>query len=94
MKKIIVACGSGIATSTIVIQKIKSYLETKDLLHMVQFTQCTVGELATLAKGHDLIVTTSFLSEDFNIPVVSGISFISGMGIESVMNDIIAKLEL
>ncbi len=94
MKKIIVACGAGIATSTIAIQKIKSQLESKGLLDKVQFTQCTVAELPMKASGHDLIVTTASVSQDFNIPVISGISFIAGMGIDSVMNDIISKLGL
>ena len=46
------------------------------------------------ASGHDLIVTTASVSQDFNIPVISGIPFIAGMGIDSVMNDIISKLGL
>ncbi|SHF13180.1 PTS sugar transporter subunit IIB [Clostridium fallax] len=94
MKKIIVACGAGIATSTIAIQKIKTKLEEKGLLSKVQFTQCTVAEIPMRVEGHNLIVTTASTSQDFGIPVISGLPFITGMGIDKVMEDIIEKLDL
>ncbi|WP_317315811.1 PTS sugar transporter subunit IIB [Peptostreptococcus russellii] len=92
MKKIVVACGAGIATSTVAIQKLKAGFEKRGLLSQIQFTQCTVAELPTKSKGHDLIVTTAQFSQDLEIPVVSGLPFITGIGADKLVDDIVAKL--
>lgn len=92
MKKIIVACGAGIATSTVAIQKLKAGFEKRGILSQVQFTQCTVAEVPMKAKGHDLIVTTAQFSQSVDIPVVSGLPFITGMGADKLIDEIVAKL--
>ncbi len=94
MKKIIVACGAGIATSTVALQKLKVGLQNKNLLSEVSFTQCTVAELNTKAQGHDLIVTTAQYSGDVDIPVISGLPFITGMGADKLIDEIVEILGL
>lgn len=92
MKKIVVACGAGIATSTVAIQKLKAGFEKRGLLNQISFTQCTVAELSSRVTGHDLLVTTAQVSQSFEIPVVSGLPFITGIGADKVIDDIISKL--
>lgn len=94
MKKIIVACGAGVATSTIAIQKIKTGLEKRGLLDKVQITQSTVIELSKQAKNFDLIVTTAMVSEDYGVPLIKGLPFITGMGVDKVMDEIVQTLGL
>lgn len=94
MKKIIVACGAGVATSTIAIQKIKAGLEKRGLLDKVQITQSTVVELAKQAKNFDLIVTTAMTSEDYGVPLIKGLPFITGIGVEKVIDEIVQGLGL
>ena len=94
MKKIIVACGAGIATSTVAIQKLKDGLEKKNLLSKVSFTQCTVAEISTKAQGHDLIVTTAQFNQDVNIPIISGLPFITGIGVDKLIDEIVSLLNL
>lgn len=94
MKKIIVACGAGIATSTVAIQKLKAGFESRNLASKVQFTQCTVAEISMKAEGHDLIVTTAQFNQDINIPVVSGLPFITGMGTDKLIDEIVEILGL
>lgn len=92
MKKIIVACGAGIATSTVAIQKLKAGFEKKGILSNIQFTQCTVAELTAKCKGHDLIVTTAQFTQDVDIPVISGLPFITGIGTDKLIDEIAEKL--
>ena len=94
MKKIIVACGAGVATSTIAIQKIKSALEKRGVLNKVEIAQCTVAELSSKANGSDLIVSTAMTKEDYGIPLIHGLPFITGIGIDKVMDEIVEKLGL
>lgn len=44
MKKIVVACGSGIATSTAVEAKVKDLLDNNGLSGQYTITKCAIGE--------------------------------------------------
>ena len=94
MKKIIVACGSGIATSTVALSKIQTGLESKGKLKDIQFVQTSLSELPSLVEGATVIVTTAQGGDGFGIPVVSGLGLITGLGVDKVIDEIIEKAEL
>jgi galactitol PTS system EIIB component len=94
MKKIIVACGSGIATSTVALSKIQTVLESKGKLKDIQFVQTSLSELPSLVEGATVIVTTAQGGDGFGVPVVSGLGLITGLGVDKVIDEIIEKAEL
>ena len=94
MKKIIVACGSGIATSTVALSKIQTGLESKGKLKDIQFVQTSLSELPSLVEGATVIVTTTEGGVGFGVPVVSGLGLITGWGVDKVIDEIIEKAEL
>ena len=94
MKKIIVACGSGIATSTVALSKIQTGLESKGKLKDIQFVQTSLSELPLLVEGATVIVTTAQGGDGFGVPVVSGLGLITGLGVDKVIDEIIEKAEL
>jgi PTS system galactitol-specific IIB component len=84
--KIVVACGTAIATSTHVAIKIKELLEERGLkIHTIQ---CRVPEVPSLAPDADLVVATAQVPYDINIPVVNGIPFLTGIGLKEVIDNI------
>ena len=94
MKKIIVACSSGIATSTVALSKIQTGLESKGKLKDIQFVQTSLSELPSLVEGATVIVTTAQGGDGFGVPVVSGLGLITGLGVDKVIDEIIEKAEL
>ncbi len=94
MKKILVACGAGVCTSTVALQKLKGEMEKRGLASQVSYGQCAVADLAMNAKNYDLVITTSKVSEDYGTPVIFGLAFITGMGIQPLMDEIVKKLGL
>lgn len=88
MKKILVACGTGIATSTVVTLKIREALKAKGIDADVQ--QCKVSEIGS-KTGISLIVTTTTY-ENPNVPVLRSLSFLTGIGIEEDLNKIVEIL--
>lgn len=94
MKKIIVACGSGIATSTVALSKIQTGLESKGKLKDIQFVQTSLSELPSLVEGATVTVTTAQGGDGFGVPVVSGLGLITGLGVDKVIDEIIEKAEL
>lgn len=84
--KIVVACGTAIATSTHVAIKVKELLEERGLkIHTIQ---CRVLEVPSLAPDADLVIATAQVPYDIEVPVVDGIPFLTGIGIKEVIDKI------
>jgi PTS system galactitol-specific IIB component len=88
-KKILVVCGAGVATSTVVVKKLEQKLEERGI--PVQVDQCKATEVPFKKENYDLIVTTTLLGEVEGIPVVQTVSFLTGIGMEQDI-DRIAEL--
>ena len=82
MKKIVLACGAGAATSTLVAQKVANLLdansEAKDYCD----------------DGADLLIATTVAPEGLTCPYVSGVPFMTGMNrvaAEKAVLDVMAQ---
>jgi PTS system galactitol-specific IIB component len=89
-KKVLVACGTGIATSTVVTIKIQEALKANNI--DADVIQCKVAELPMKVDGADLIVTTTVYEND-KVPVIRGLSFLTGIGMEKDLQTIVDKLK-
>jgi galactitol PTS system EIIB component len=90
-KTVIVSCGTGIATSTVVAVAIEEACKKEGL--SVNVKQCKAAEIpALLADGADLVVTTSTLRFDPGIPVIKGMAFLTGVGTQQVLAQIMDVL--
>lgn len=84
--KVVVACGTAIATSTHVAIKIKELLEERGIrIHTIQ---CRVIEVPSFAHDADLVVATAQVPYDIAIPVVDAIPFLTGIGVKEVIDKI------
>lgn len=91
MKRIIVACGGAVATSTVAANKIRELAKNAGI--ETEVTQCRVNELDAKKEGADLIVTTAKVKKDYGIPVIHGVAFVSGVNVEATENKILDVLK-
>lgn len=89
-KVVLVACGTAIATSTVVAKAIEERCKAEGIA--VRTRQCKAAEVPTLAKEADLIVTTTPLPKDIGVPVIQGLAFLTGIGKDQVLDDICTAL--
>jgi PTS system galactitol-specific IIB component len=89
-KKVLVACGTGIATSTVVTIKIQEALKKNNI--DADVIQCKVSEIPSKIDGADLIVTTT-VYESSKVPVIRGLSFLTGIGMEKDLEKIVDTLK-
>lgn len=76
---IIVACGSGIATSTVVEQRLKEIAEENNL--DIKLTKTSMSGLEGMLTDADLVVVTSrFQSDNKDVEILSGTSLLTGIG--------------
>lgn len=90
MKTIIIACGSGIATSTIISNGVQLLLEEKGI--QFRLIQCSLNEVASQTGNADLIVSSMPIGQDYGIPKVVGMPFLTGIGLEKVKEAILNAL--
>ena len=80
MKKVIVACGGAVATSTMAAEEIKDLCADNNI--DIEIVQCRVNEIDTYISDEvALICTTAKVDRTFGeIPLFHGMPFISGVG--------------
>jgi PTS system galactitol-specific IIB component len=89
-KWVLGACGTGIATSTVVASKIKDLLKERGI--EADVVQCKAAEAPRLAEGYDLIVATTQVGYDGPVPVVRTVSFLTGINMGPDVDKIVAYL--
>ena len=90
MKRILVACGGAVATSTLAADRVRQLCKDNGIAVDVQ--QCRISELGGRASQADLIVTTAKVSRDYGVPVIHGIAFVSGINVEATETKILEVL--
>lgn len=80
---ILVACGSGIATSTIAADSVKEVCKEFGI-DLYTISKCSMTELPSRAEEADIILTTNNYKGDLGKPVMSIIGFISGINEEQL----------
>lgn len=86
MKRILVVCGTGVATSTVVVSKIREHLESKGIEAKID-----KGKVMDLLSGNfdaDLIVATTDVPESVSVPSVAALPLLTGVGEEAVFAEI------
>ncbi|BAB03910.1 PTS sugar transporter subunit IIB [Halalkalibacterium halodurans] len=90
-KQVLVACGAGIATSTVVNNAIEELARDHSL--DVQLVQIKIAEVSAYVDTADLLVTTAMTKKEYPFPVINARSFLTGIGIEETKQQILNELK-
>ena len=88
--KVLVACGAGIATSTVVMKKIED-LFTRNHID-AQITQIKIAEAASKQDSNDLLITTTMPPTEYKIPAIKAMAFLTGIGQDKVEAQILEEV--
>jgi PTS system galactitol-specific IIB component len=90
-KRILVACGTAIATSTVVAKGIEEALKERGIEVITR--QCKASEVKSLVEDADLVVTTTPVPSNLGVPVIQTLAFLTGIGKEDVIEEIIKVIQ-
>ncbi len=90
-KTVIIACGTGIATSTMVNDAVANLLKKNHI--PAELIQCKVSEIDAYLDQADLIITSMKVKRDYGKPMVTAVAFLSGVGQEALEAEILEKLK-
>ncbi|WP_445486728.1 PTS sugar transporter subunit IIB [Niallia sp. 03133] len=91
MKKVIVACGSGVATSQTVASKVKKLLDVQGIRANVEAVD--IKSIDTYIKDCSVYIAITKPRKDYKVPVLSGIPFLTGVGMEQELQKLIQALK-
>ena len=94
MKTVMVVCGSGVATSTLVTAKIREFLTSQGISDQVKLLQGNIAEHLNDVAAYDAFVSSTVVPEELKDQVISGIPLLIGMAEEEVYQAILRKLAL
>lgn len=85
--KILIACGSGIATSTVAQEKVKEILKGANI--PAKIFKSNLNEVAGKQDSVDIIMVTSNYKKPLRKPCLSVFGLISGINEAKIANDIV-----
>lgn len=86
MKRILVVCGTGVATSTVVVNKVREHLKSRGV--EAQILQGKVMDLVHGDVDADLVVATTEVPAGLSVPSVPALPLLTGIGADSVYQQI------
>lgn len=92
MKKLLIMCGTGVATSTIVTNKVKEWLRGKGLTDDVKLYQSKIADEMKRIDDYDIIVSTTVVPDSIKAKVIMGLPLLTGFGTEEMYAEIERKI--
>lgn len=87
--KILVACGSGIATSSVAVYRVEEICEECGI--DAQIFKTTMREIPEKSQSMDIVLTTNKYSGECNCPIESVVNLLTGINVK-VTKEKIGKL--
>ncbi|KKK34850.1 PTS galactitol transporter subunit IIB [Salinicoccus sediminis] len=91
-KKLLIMCGTGVATSTVVTGKMKTWLEENGLEDKVTLHQSKISDELNRIDDYDIIVSTTIVPDDIRDKVIDGVPLLTGMGLDEMYDRIEGKI--
>ncbi|WP_392565412.1 PTS sugar transporter subunit IIB [Utexia brackfieldae] len=89
MKKVIVACGSGVATSQTVASKVSRLLKEQGISD-IKVEVIDLKSVDTHIKDSAAYIAITKVDKPYPIPVINGIAFLTGFNMDQELQKMIA----
>ncbi|HIX66989.1 MAG TPA: PTS sugar transporter subunit IIB [Candidatus Anaerostipes excrementavium] len=94
MKKILVICGAGAATSTVAKYKLEEWMNENGYFDKIKLIQSTIAEQLHNLQEYDVVVTMTALPKDTEGNIINGFPLLTGMGEEAVFEKLKEYLQM
>lgn len=88
--KVVVACGSGVATSEMVAAKVRKLLSSRGSDATV--VAVDISQLDEALEGAAAYVAVVKTEGDYDVPVINGVAFLTGMNQDEELERLLAVL--
>ena len=89
MKKLLIVCGAGHATSTIAVAKVSAWLEKEGYSD-----QSKIADELNKIDDYDAVISTTIVPDSIKDKVIQGLPLLNGMGVDQVYDQLKTRLGL
>ncbi|MDU4787353.1 MAG: PTS sugar transporter subunit IIB [Clostridium sp.] len=93
MKKLLIVCGAGHATSTIAVSKVDEWLNNNSYNDVKIFQSKLADELNKI-DDYDAVISTTIVPDHIKSKVINGLPLLTGLGIDQLYADLKERLGL
>jgi len=93
MKKLLIVCGTGVATSTVVTGKVKDFLKKNGLEKKVTLYQSKIADEVNHLDDYDIVLSTTIVPDHLKEKVINGVPLLTGIGADKVFETIKKEIE-
>jgi galactitol PTS system EIIB component len=84
MKKLLIMCGTGIATSTVVVGKVNNWLKENSLDSSVKVYQSKISEELSRIDDYDIVISTTLVPDNIKGRVIDGVPLLTGINVDAM----------
>lgn len=93
MKKLLIMCGTGIATSTVVVGKVKNWLSENGYEHKVKVYQSKISEELSRIDEYDIIISTTLVPDNIKDKIIDGVPLLTGINVAGMYEKLKKEIE-
>lgn len=94
MKKLLIMCGAGHATSTIAVSKVNKWLSDEKLTDQVKIYQSKIADELNKMDAYDVVVSTTIVPESIKAKVINGLPLLTGVNLTEFFVELKRRLNL
>ena len=94
MKKLLIMCGAGHATSTIAVSKVNKWLSDEKLTDQVKIYQSKIADELNKMDAYDVVVSTTIVPESIKAKVINGLPLLTGVNLSEFFAELKRRLNL
>ena len=92
--KILAVCGSGVVSSSMIVTRIKEILANNGIKKVQTFELTPAMVKSHLERAAaDLVVSTTRIAEDLDIPVINAVALFSGIGEDKFIEQLVSTVK-
>lgn len=93
MKTLLIVCGAGHATSTIVVAKVQEWLNQNKYTD-VKIYQSKLADELNKIDDYDAVISTTIVADSIKDKVINGLPLLTGVGVDQLYADLKERLGL
>ncbi|WP_085247950.1 PTS sugar transporter subunit IIB [Gilliamella mensalis] len=94
MKKLLIMCGAGHATSTIAVSKVTKWLNDEKLTESVKIYQSKIADELNKIDTYDVVISTTIVPESIKGKVINGLALLTGVGLKEFFAELKKRLAI
>lgn len=94
MKKLLIVCGAGHATSTIAVAKVSRWIEKEGYTNEIRIYQSKIADELNRIDDYDAVISTTIVPDNIKDKVINGLPLLTGAGVNGLFDELKNRLAL